>query len=81
MCYSKAISDAVKQLILGYIDLYRTHHKGKEKHAHILVAWHKLFSRFAVEGSDPEDAMWNALVSSRDVFFFFKKMLKVDLQS
>ena len=63
---SEALPDLVRQLIVGYVNVYKTHHKGKDKYAHFLVAWHEFFSRFAVEGSDPENAIWCALVSGGD---------------
>ena len=69
---TEALCELVRQLILEYVSLYKTHHKGKDKYAHFLVAWHELFSHFAVEGNESGDAVWCALVSggencSRDV--------------
>ncbi len=54
---SAALPDLIGQLVVGYINLYKSHHKGKDKYSRFLIAWHKLFSRFAVEGSDPEDVI------------------------
>ena len=63
---SEALCELLRQLILGYVKLYMIHNKGKDKYAHFLVAWHELFSHFAVEGSDSEDAIWYALVCDDD---------------
>ena len=60
---SEAMPDFVEQLILGYIDLYKTHQKGKDKYTHFLVAWHELLSQYTVEGNNLEDETWCALVS------------------
>ena len=61
---STALCDLIRQLVFGYVNLYKTHSKGKDKYAHFLVSWHELLSRFAVEANGPEDAIWCALVSS-----------------
>ena len=63
---SGALCELVRQLILEHISLYRTHHKGKDKYAQFLVAWHELFSLFAVEGNDRGDVTWCTLVSGGD---------------
>ena len=63
---SEALCELVRQLILEYISLYRTHHKGKDKYAQFLVAWHELFSLFPVEGNDCGNVTWCALVSGGD---------------
>ena len=62
---SEALCELLRQLIVGYVKLYKIHNKGKDKYAHFLVAWHELFSHFAVEGSDSEDTTWYALICER----------------
>ncbi len=59
---SAALPDLIGQLVVGYVNLYKSHHKGKDKYSRFLVAWYELFSRFAVEASDPEDVTWCAVV-------------------
>ena len=63
---SEALCELLRQLIVGYVKLYKIHNKGKDKYAHFLVAWHELFSHFAVKGSDSEDATWYALIRDND---------------
>ena len=54
-------------MIIGYVNLYKVHNKGKDKYAHFLVAWHELFSHFVVGGSELEDAVWYAIVCNKHV--------------
>ena len=63
---SAALPVLIRQLIVGYVNLYKTHRKGRDKYAHFLVAWHELVSRYAVEGSDFEDGLWREVVSCCD---------------
>ena len=61
---SSAFSELVRKLILGYVELYRAHRKGKDKYSCFLVSWHELFSRYAVHGKDSEEITWRAVSSS-----------------
>ena len=61
---SSAFSELVRKLILGYVELYRAHRKGKDKYSCFLVSWHELFSRYAVHGKDSEEITWRAVLSS-----------------
>lgn len=51
---STALCDLIRQLVFGYVNLYKTH---SNKYAHFLVSWHELLSRFAVEANGPEDVI------------------------
>ena len=41
---SPAFSELVSKLILGYVDLYKAHRKGKNKYSRFLVSWHEFFT-------------------------------------
>jgi len=43
--------DFLKQLIMGYTDLYKAHHQGRDKYmyAHFLVAWHEFLMDLLLE--------------------------------
>ena len=66
ICSSALFPDFLKQLIVGYTDLYKAHHRGRDKYAHFLVAWHEFLSDFAVGGNEAADETWLALVSEMD---------------
>jgi len=38
ICSSALYPEFLKQLIVGYTDLYKAHHRGRDKYAHFLVA-------------------------------------------
>jgi len=58
--------DFLKQLIVSYTDLYKAHHRGRDKYAHFLVAWHEFLMDFAVGGKAAADKTWMALVNEMD---------------
>ena len=65
---SPAFSELVSKLILGYVDLYKAHRKGKNKYSRFLVSWHEFFSRYAVQEADgsDEEKIWQAISAGDD---------------
>ncbi len=63
---SEALPDLVRQLSVGYVNVYKTHSKGKDKYAHFLVDWHELLSRFTVKGTGPEEEVWQATMDGAE---------------